>query len=311
MLHALSELLSWETHGLRIGFLCFGLRFPLWVAVLAGLIVTQVAFFFTTTYLHRSLAHGSVTLCRPLEWFARFDIWTTTGIKPRIWAAIHRKHHQFPDIVGDPHSPILEGSRAIMHGNVARYRAAEKTFGENIPSRQRAVRHATPDKWDRALFDNSKTGLAIGITLACLVFGLLGGALIVLIHTPRYLRGGAHINKSGHKNGYMNKLGIEVARYTGNNLHLAWLICGEGMHFNHSADPMNPSFAWRWWELALLTDWPYQLVLKPLSYLGLVRISRKRKTGIVNEMSPRVIWYAQARQIRQDLMHAEGLVQTA
>jgi len=36
-------------------------------------------------------------------------IWLTTGIEPRQWAAVHRKHHEFSDAEGDPHSPCVHG----------------------------------------------------------------------------------------------------------------------------------------------------------------------------------------------------------
>ena len=45
-----------------------------------------------------------------------------TGIAPRAWVAVHRKHHAFSDTPQDPHSPIQLGFWAVQLGNVKLYR---------------------------------------------------------------------------------------------------------------------------------------------------------------------------------------------
>src|SRR5687767_3150365 len=62
-------------------------------ALLAGLVVAQVATLATTVYLHRALAHRAITLHPVVAFACRFLIWITVGIKPRQWAVVHRKHH--------------------------------------------------------------------------------------------------------------------------------------------------------------------------------------------------------------------------
>ena len=92
------------------------------VAVLAGLAVCQVALFLTTVFLHRTLSHRAVTMSPALRITCRFLTWIMTGIKPRQWVAVHRRHHAFTDVEGDPHSPLLEGFAAVQIGNVVLYR---------------------------------------------------------------------------------------------------------------------------------------------------------------------------------------------
>ena len=58
----------------------------------------------------------------PLTFAFRFIIWITVGIKPREWVAVHRKHHAFTDVEGDPHSPKLLGWVRVQFTNAALYR---------------------------------------------------------------------------------------------------------------------------------------------------------------------------------------------
>ncbi|MFM9082920.1 MAG: fatty acid desaturase, partial [Actinomycetota bacterium] len=74
-------------------------------AAIASAIVNTIAMASTTVYLHRTVSHKALSLNPFVEWLFRAAIWLTTGIKPKQWAAVHRKHHAFTDSEGDPHSP--------------------------------------------------------------------------------------------------------------------------------------------------------------------------------------------------------------
>ena len=92
------------------------------VALVVGVAVSMLAYMATTVYLHRALAHRALAL-RPVAAHGfRFVIWVTTGIRPRQWVAVHRKHHAFTDVEGDPHSPVLNGWVKVQLMNVAMYR---------------------------------------------------------------------------------------------------------------------------------------------------------------------------------------------
>ncbi|CAA9502605.1 MAG: Fatty acid desaturase; Delta-9 fatty acid desaturase, partial [uncultured Rubrobacteraceae bacterium] len=77
------------------------------VAVIVGLALSQLATLITTVYLHRVLSHRSIRLHPALTMFMRFGTWMLTSISPREWVAVHRKHHNFSDVEGDPHSPHI------------------------------------------------------------------------------------------------------------------------------------------------------------------------------------------------------------
>ena len=67
------------------------------LAVTLTVIVTQAAVIATSVYLHRGLAHRSLTLHPLADFFFRIILWITTGQDRRQWVAVHRKHHAFTD----------------------------------------------------------------------------------------------------------------------------------------------------------------------------------------------------------------------
>src|SRR5216683_91289 len=134
---------------------------PLLLALLVGFALCQLGTLLTTVYLHRALSHRSLTLRPGLRWACRILLWVTTGIRPRQWVAVHRKHHAFTDVEGDPHSPILVGFpkvqlfNAMLYRRVARNRAEVARYARDLPA----------DRWDRLLFDHAFLGLAIGVAI--------------------------------------------------------------------------------------------------------------------------------------------------
>jgi stearoyl-CoA desaturase (delta-9 desaturase) len=207
---------------------------PFLAAALAGLAVTQLAIVVTTLYLHRTLAHRALTLAPGVTVVFRVILWITTGIRPRQWVAVHRKHHAHTDVEGDPHSPVLLGFAAIQLGNVVLYRRAA---GDPAVV-TRYARDLEPDRWDRALFDHAIPGLAIGIAILCLTLGVGAGLLAAAIHTVAYLTLSAAINAVGHRFGPQ-----PFPNTARNNQWLAWLTAGEGLHNNHHAAPTSARFA--------------------------------------------------------------------
>ena len=207
----------------------------MWVlAVVAGLLLSQFATLITTVWLHRGLSHRSLTVTPRLTAVFRVITWMTTGIRPRQWVAVHRKHHAFTDVEGDPHSPLLEGFAAVQFGNVGLYRRVAND-GVTVA---RYARDLPPDRWDRALFDHAPLGLGLGIVLLFPVFGIGAGLLAAGVHTVSYLLLNAAVNAVGHTFGsqpYPNR-----AR---NSQWLAWVTMGEGLHNNHHAAPTSARLA--------------------------------------------------------------------
>src|SRR5438105_8538372 len=127
----------------------------LFTAFVAGFAVTQIAILITTVWLHRGLSHRGLSTTPWLTWVFRVLVWITTGIRPRQWVAVHRKHHAFTDIEGDPHSPVLLGWLKVQRSNVALYRREAR----NEETLRRYARDLPPTRADRWFYDHALLGL--------------------------------------------------------------------------------------------------------------------------------------------------------
>ncbi len=220
------------------------------LAVIVGCVVCQIGIFSTTIYLHRSIAHRAVTFSPGVRALFRILIWLTTGIRPRQWAAVHRRHHAFTDVEGDPHSPLLLGFWRVQLTNAALYRRCARD-GETV---QRYAKDLPPDRWDRALFDHALIGLAIGIAILVAGLGWEYGLIAAAVHTVTYLALNGAINAVGH---YLGRQ--RYANTARNNQWLAFLTAGEGLHNNHHAAPTAARLAHAkgeldpgWWVIRFL-----------------------------------------------------------
>lgn len=164
----------------------------------------------------------------------RVLIWLMTGIRPRQWVAVHRKHHAFTDVEGDPHSPLLAGFWRVQLTNAAMYRRVAR---DGVTT-QRYAKDLPPDRWDKLLFDHAFFGLGIGITSLCLVFGWRVGLVAAAVHALSYLALNAAVNSVGHSFGRKSYPNTAF-----NNQWLAWLTAGEGLHNNHHAAPTSARLA--------------------------------------------------------------------
>lgn len=228
------------------------------VALCVGLGVTVLANIATTVYLHRAMSHRALTLSPVAGVAFRFIVWVTTGIQPRQWVAVHRKHHAFTDIDGDPHSPVLLGWKTVQAKNVALYRKC----ASNPDTLHRYAKDMPPTTLDRILFDRTFVGLGLGVATLCVVFGLWVGLLAAFVHVNLYLGGSAAVNAIGHHFGrkpYDNG--------AGNLQWLAFLTAGEGLHNNHHAAPTSARLAHRWYEI----DYGWW-VIRVLTWMRLARV---------------------------------------
>lgn len=225
-------------------------------ALVAAFLVTQLAIFTTTVYLHRALTHRALTVHAIAAVPGRAVIWLTTGMRPREWVAVHRKHHAATDTAEDPHSPLVVGFWRVQLGNVGLYKRAAR---DNDMVRKYA-RDIPTDRLDRLAFDYSMVGLGIGTAILVLVmwrlgFGLLTGFVAAGLHAVLYVMLAGAINAVGHR------FGDRPYRNSATNLKpLALITGGEGLHNNHHAAPTSARFSLHrgeldpgWWIVRLLT----------------------------------------------------------
>lgn len=220
------------------------------LALVAGLVVTQLAIFVTTVYLHRALAHRALSLRTPVALCFRTVIWMTTGMRPREWVAVHRRHHANTDTPADPHSPAVVGFWRVQLANAGLYRRVAR---DKITV-QRYARDIPADRFDR-VFDHGLVGLGIGIGILCVTLGWQTGLLAAGIHAVTYVMLSGAINAVGHTRG-----GRPYGNSGTNGQVLALLTAGEGLHNNHHAAPTSARFALRrreidpgWWLVRVLT----------------------------------------------------------
>jgi stearoyl-CoA desaturase (delta-9 desaturase) len=208
-------------------------------AIVAAFVVTQLTTAATTVYLHRALTHRAMTVRPEAALPFRFVIWITTGMKPREWVAVHRKHHAATDTVDDPHSPKIVGFWRVQLGNVGLYK---KVAADEVNTRKYA-RDIRTDRLDAMFFDHALFGLGVGIAILVTVmwglgFGLLVGLLAAGIHMVMYIMMSGAINAVGHTYGkrpYDNS--------ATNGQLLALMSGGEGLHNNHHAAPTSARFS--------------------------------------------------------------------
>jgi stearoyl-CoA desaturase (delta-9 desaturase) len=220
--------------------------------IIVGLAVAQATIIATTVYLHRGLAHRAISVHPAAAGVLRAFLWVTTGLKPREWAAVHRRHHSSTDTVDDPHSPLVLGFWRVQLANAALYR---RTARDGVTVK-RYARDLPADALDRWLFDHAWLGLAIGITFLCLVLGWQTGLLASGVHMVAYLGLSGSINAIGHTVGRRPHPNSAT-----NGRLLALVTGGEGLHNNHHDAPTAARFARRfgdidpgWWAVRALAS---------------------------------------------------------
>ena len=229
--------------------------------ILYTLVVTHITILSVTLYLHRSQAHRGVEFHPVIAHFFRFWLWLTTGMITRQWVAIHRKHHQYSDQPGDPHSPHVHGIWNILFKGVYYYYVAAKDARMTL-----SYGRGTPDDWiERNIYSrHSSLGVTLMGVINLALFGPVGLVilLIQILWIPFWAAG--VINGLGHWWGYRNGTTRDQSR---NLIPWAFWIGGEELHNNHHLAPASPRLSLRWWEFDEGWMW-----IKLLSLVGLAKI---------------------------------------
>ncbi|MBI2955707.1 MAG: fatty acid desaturase [Acidobacteria bacterium] len=220
-------------------------------------LTVQLSAFATSIYLHRCLAHRALQLHPLVAFLVRLELWLATGIVPRQWVAVHRKHHRFADQEGDPHSPVLKGLWRILLGN-AFYYAREARDPETVA---RFAPDVGTDWLDRHVFRSGLVGATCGLVLFVLLLGPLAGSISFFLQAGIYIFLNAVINGAGHAVGYRN-----FDNTATNMPRVALITAGEGLHNNHHAFPTSARFSFRPGEWD--PSWP---VIRLLAWLRLAR----------------------------------------
>ncbi len=238
-----------------------------WLAMLIiALICFQIDVLFTSTYLHRAMSHRSVILKSFPGLLMRAWLWLIAGQSMRAWVAVHRKHHQFADVEGDPHSPYLIGFWNLFWKHEFVY-AKAASDPELLQQYTRGIR-PHPLDW---LLERGLWGLIAGVLLFTagfwLIFGgwaaALAGLICYFLQFLLYLKAGAVVNAVCHMFGYRN--------FDDNLATNVWwaglFIAGEGWHNNHHHDLSSPKLSCKWYEFD-----PSWIFIKLLVFLRLATV---------------------------------------
>ena len=228
---------------------------------LITLLMTHLTIVSVTLYLHRSQAHKGVEFHPVLAHAMRFWLWLTTGMTTKQWVAIHRKHHRFSDVEGDPHTPHVYGIWNVLFKGAGLYHSASK---DNLMVQQYGV--GTPDDWiERVIYTpHSRLGLLLMLAIDLALFGAWGFLVwgIQMIWIPFWAAG--VINGLAHWWGYRNGKTKDHSR---NISPIGIIIGGEELHNNHHLAPASPKFSLKSWEFDI--GWVY---IKGLEFLGLAKL---------------------------------------
>jgi stearoyl-CoA desaturase (delta-9 desaturase) len=229
--------------------------------ILITLLMTHLTIVSVTLYLHRSQAHKGVEFHPVLAHVMRFWLWLTTGMTTKQWVAIHRKHHRFSDVEGDPHTPHVYGIWHVLVKGAGLYHSAGK---DNLMVQQYGV--GTPDDWiERVIYTpHSRLGLLLMLAIDLALFGAWGLLVwgIQMIWIPFWAAG--VINGLAHWWGYRNG---KTKDYSRNISPIGIIIGGEELHNNHHLAPASPKFSLKPWEFDI--GWMY---IKGLEFLGLAKL---------------------------------------
>jgi stearoyl-CoA desaturase (delta-9 desaturase) len=231
------------------------------IALAVSVVAIQIMVFCTTIYLHRSATHRALTLHPVAQWLFRFFTWMTTGIVPRGWVAVHRKHHAHTDEEGDPHSPKILGFWKVQLGNVFYYIKGSRdeemvaTYAKDLMA---------SDIWDRALFNHGSFGLVVGTAVACSFLGWWGLFTVAFAGFMYVFVLSSSINGLCHRFGYKN-----FDNTAGNFRSIALVTGGEGLHNNHHGRPRAAKFSVRPSEID--PAWP---IIRVLEILGLASVAK-------------------------------------
>ena len=223
--------------------------------------MTHITILCVTIFLHRTQAHRGLILSPILSHFMRFWLWLTTGMVTKEWVAVHRKHHRYTEVMGDPHSPHVYGIwnvlffGALLYDNASKDSQMIETYGVG-----------TPDDWiEKNLYTKySNLGIVILLVILTGLFGPYGILmwLIQMIWIPFWAAG--VINGIGHWFGYRN---TDTNDNSSNILPIGLIIGGEELHNNHHHNPGSPKLSEKWFEFDIGWFW-----IKVFEQLNLLQI---------------------------------------
>lgn len=173
-----------------------------------------------------------------------------------LWVALHRKHHQYSDHPGDPHSPLTYGRstmgilRGLWHAHIGWMFQSWPDMSHYVKDLQQSTLIRWIDNlylvWViLGLLIPTGLGFVLGGGWYGALMGLIWGGFVRVFLTQHITYG---VNSIGHTWGRQDYASQDSSR----NIFLLGVIAmGDGWHNNHHAAPTSARHGVRWWELDL------------------------------------------------------------
>lgn len=208
-----------------------------------------------TVGFHRLFSHSAFQTSNSLKVFLAIA-GSMAAQGPVIhWVSNHRRHHQYSDQIGDPHSPHLEepGSlswlRGLWHAQIGWLFTSEVTNSAMF----------TKDLLRDPVIKKINNYYIVWLTLGLLLPALIEAALLKtwVGFLSGFLWGGllrvflAH-HFTWSVNSIMHLFGtrsFETSDHSTNNIWFAIPTLGEAWHNNHHAFQSSARFGLRWWQI--------------------------------------------------------------
>ena len=207
---------------------------------------------------HRLHTHRSYKVPIWLEYFFALCGTLTLEGGPIFWVAVHRVHHQFSDMPGDPHSP-REGAFWSHVGWIL--------FGETNHNNTKMMAKYTPDLSKHSFYIWLNNWHWVPVTILSAAIWAIGGLPLFLWATCFRIVFGLHatwaVNSATHMWGERRFATRDDSR---NTWWVAMFTFGEGWHNNHHAHPTSARHGLAWYEFD-----PSWLLIKGLMKLGIAK----------------------------------------
>ena len=142
-----------------------------WIDVVLFVIFYSIGGFGIGVGFHRHLTHGSFKAKRPLRIALAVAGSMAIEGSPTQWVADHRRHHQFSDMEGDPHSPWRYGATFWGLTKGLLYAHVGWLFHRELSNQQRFAPDLVADK-DIRLVDKL---FPVLVAASVLIPGVIGG----------------------------------------------------------------------------------------------------------------------------------------
>lgn len=208
------------------------------------------SFFLQSFFYHRYTAHRHFTMSRATEKFfyiASFIVHGSSYMSPFTYGVLHRLHHMYTDVEGDPHSPAFHPgfwqtmwqTRNSYHGIYTGKTMVDEKLRKDLP--QWPVFDKIAHNWIiRVMWIGLYILFYRSFATAWWQYLLLPFTIIMCTLQ------GTMINWWAHKYGYVN---YPMNNTSKNILPVDFLFIGDAYHNNHHKFPGRAKNAHRWFEI--------------------------------------------------------------